>query len=54
MTAEAAELTAAREEVMRLRATTKRPRCTDMSVRVLLTLLHVTPWARVDAPARPR
>lgn len=30
MTAEAAELTAAREEVMRLRATTKRPSCTDM------------------------
>ena len=30
MTAEAAELTAARKEVMRLRVTTKRPRCTDM------------------------
>jgi hypothetical protein len=29
-TAEAAELTAAREEIKRLRATTKRPRCTDM------------------------
>ena len=29
MTAEAAELAAARKEVMRLRVTTKRPRCTD-------------------------